>query len=109
MIVCVHLPRFALTVAAGGPEALAGRALAIAPTAGGAQRVGEVSGTAQAKGVMAGMGLGEALTRCPELVLVADDPLGVAKAWEAAVRALEGIGAGSALTAWRGCNTGRLG
>jgi protein ImuB len=39
------------------------------------------------------MGLGEALTRCPELVLVADDPLGVAKTWEMAVRALEGIGA----------------
>lgn len=93
MIVCVHLPRFRLTVASGGPEALAGRALAIAPTAGGAQRVGEVSGTAQARGVMAGMGLGEALTLCPELVLVADDPLGVAKTWEAAVRALEGIGA----------------
>jgi protein ImuB len=93
VIVCVHLPRFELTVAAGGPEALAGRALAIAPTAGGAQRVGEVSGTAQARGVIAGMGLGEALTRCPELVLVPDDPLGVAKTWEVAVRTLEGIGA----------------
>jgi protein ImuB len=92
VIVCVHLPRFRLTVAAGGAEALAGRALAIAPS-GDAQLVGEVSGTAQAKGVMAGMGLGEALARCPQLVLVPDDPVGVLRAWEAIARALEGIGA----------------
>ena len=92
-IVCVHLPRFALLVAAGGPEALAGRALAIAPYAGGAQALGEVSGTAQAQGVRAGMGLGEALTLCPKLVLVPGDPLAVASAWEVAARALEGIGA----------------
>jgi protein ImuB len=93
MIVCVHLPRFALTVAAGGPAALAGRALAIAPAASGAQRVGEVSGTAQAAGVSAGMGLGEALARCPTLTLVPEDPVGVAHSWERALRALEGIGA----------------
>ncbi len=92
MIVCLHLPRFQLVVAAGGPEELAGRALAIAPTTG-AQRVGEVSGTAQAKGVTAGMGLGEALARCPELVLVPEDPVGVTQTWEKTVRALEGIGA----------------
>lgn len=92
MIVCVHLPRFQLTVAAGGPEALAGRALALAPSDG-SQRVGEVSGTAQAAGVMAGMGLGEALARCPRLVLVPKDPVGVTQTWEASVRALEGIGA----------------
>jgi nucleotidyltransferase/DNA polymerase involved in DNA repair len=93
MIVCAHLPRFALSVAAGGPEALAGRALAIAPCGVGAQRVGEVSPTAQASGVAAGMGLGEALARCPALVLVPGDPVGVAQAWEQAMCALEGIGA----------------
>lgn len=92
MIVCVHLPRFRLTVAAGGPAALAGRALAIAPS-GGTQRVGEVSGTAQAAGVRAGMGLGEALARCPHLVLVPDDPVGVAHTWGTVACALEGIGA----------------
>jgi protein ImuB len=92
VIVCLHLPRFQLVVAAGGPEELAGRALAIAPTTG-AQRVGKVSGTAQAKGVTAGMGLGEALARCPELVLVPEDPVGVTQTWEKTVRALEGIGA----------------
>ena len=31
MVVCVYLPRFELVVAAGGPDALAGRALALAP------------------------------------------------------------------------------
>ena len=74
------------------PEALAGRALAIAPLAPD-QRVGEVSGAAEARGVSRGMALGEALARCPELVLVAADPLGVAQAWEEVVGALEWIGA----------------
>lgn len=92
MIACVHLPRFALIVAAGGARRLAGRALAITP-AGAAQQVGEVSPTAEAKGVQVGMRLGEALARCPELVLVPDDPVGVAQAWEMALVALEGIGA----------------
>lgn len=104
MIVCVHLPRFELAVAAGAssPEgdraevarqALAGRALAVAPLAGGEQRVGEVSGAAEARGVARGMALGEALARCPDLVLVPGDPVRVAAAWEGAVRALESIGA----------------
>lgn len=94
MVVCIHLPRFELVIAAGGPKALAGRALAIAPTPGGEARVGEVSGAAEACGVACGMVLGEALARCPGLELVPADPLGVAQVWEgAALRALEGIGA----------------
>jgi protein ImuB len=93
VIVCVHLPRFELVVAAGGPEALAGSALAIAPAPGGPARVGEVSGTAEGFGVAAGMALGEALARCPELRLVPGDPLGSSQVWERAARALEGIGA----------------
>jgi protein ImuB len=93
MVVCVHLPRFELIVAAGGAEALAGRALAIAPALGGEPRVGEVSGAAEGFGVTRGMALGEALARCPELRLVAGDPLGVAREWGRAARALEGIGA----------------
>jgi protein ImuB len=93
MVVCVYLPRFELVIAAGGPEALAGRALAIAPLPGAEARVGEASGAAEAFGVQAGMALGEALARCPELGLVAGDPLGVVRAWDAVARALEGIGA----------------
>src|SRR5271155_1492521 len=93
MVVCVHLPRFELVVAAGGPEALPGRAVAVAPLPGSEQRVGEVSGAAEARGVTRGMVLGEALARCPDLLLVSPDPMGVADTWETLMRALESIGA----------------
>ncbi len=97
MVVCVYLPRFELTVAAGG-EGLLGRALALAPRIGAdrpgsGQRIGEISGAAEARGVGAGMMLGEALVRCPELVLVPPDPLAVGDVWEAVLCGLEGIGA----------------
>jgi protein ImuB len=72
---------------------LAQRPLAIAPLPGEAQRVGEVSGAAEAFGVSPGMALGEALARAPRLVLVPADPLGVARAWETVAHVLEGIGA----------------
>jgi protein ImuB len=96
MIACVLIPRFELTVTAGGPAALAGRALALAPDGGnaGAGSIGEVSGAAEAFGVRSGMALGEALARCPELELVSADPVAVADAWEGVLGALEGIGAG---------------
>jgi protein ImuB len=93
MIVCVYLPRYELVIAAGGPQALAGHALALAPLPGSDQRVGEVSGAAEAHGVARGMAVGEALARCPDLVLVPADPVGVAEAWEATIAALESIGA----------------
>ncbi len=93
MVMCVYIPRFALTVVAGGAEALSGRELALAPMLGAQLRVGEVSGAAEAFGVSAGMPLGEALARCPKLGLIPADPLAVAQAWEEMVCALEGIGA----------------
>jgi protein ImuB len=103
MIVCVLLPRFELVVAAcppprgvGGFEALAGRAVALAPDGGsaaGRQPIGEASGAAQAFGVRAGMTLAEALARCPELELVSGDPIAVADAWERILRGLEDLGA----------------
>jgi protein ImuB len=95
MVACVLIPRFELVVAAGGLEALAGRAIAIAPEGGRGQGpIGEVSGAAQAFGVRSGMALAEALARAPELELLAADPVAVAAAWEATLRTLEGIGAG---------------
>jgi protein ImuB len=98
MIVCVHMPRLELRVAAGERssavrQALAGRALAVAPLPGGEQRVGEVSGAAEAVGVVRGMLLGEAIARAPDLILVPADPVKVAEVWEAHVRALEAVGA----------------
>jgi protein ImuB len=98
MVVCVYIPRFELVVAAGegarmARQTLTGRALALAPLVGAEQRVGEVSGAAEACGVARGMPLGEALARCPELVLVAPDPVRVAERWERLIEALESIGA----------------
>lgn len=93
MIACVHLPRFELVVAAGGSRALVGKPLAIAPAPGAAPRVGEVSGAAEGRGITPGMGLSEALARCPTLGLVPGDPLAAADAWEEVMRALESIGA----------------
>jgi protein ImuB len=93
MVVCVHLPRFELVLAAGGAQALVGRALAIAPPTGSDQRLGEVSGAAEAQGVRRGMTLGEALARCPDLALVPADPVGVDEAWQSMLDTLESIGA----------------
>jgi protein ImuB len=93
VIVCALLPRFELVVAAGGREGLLGEPAALAPEPGREQMVGEVSPAAEAFGVRRGMRLGEALARCPRLALVPPDPVGVADAWEAALLALEGIGA----------------
>jgi len=106
MVACVHLPRFELLVAAGegarvGSQTLRGRPLAVAPLVAGAERtggtgaagVGEVSQAAEAMGVRRGMALGEALARCPELVLLPPDPVRVAERWEEVLEALEAIGA----------------
>jgi len=104
LIVCVHIPRFALAVAAGGREALAAGPVALAPEAGREQLIGEASAAAEAHGVRAGLRLGEALARCPRLELVAPDPAGVADEWDRLLAALEGIGAavepGEAGLAW---------
>jgi protein ImuB len=93
MIVCVFIPRFELAVAAGGRQRLAAGPLALAPESGREQLIGEVSAAAEAYGVHAGLRLGEALARCPTLLLVPPDPAGVADEWERLLAALEGIGA----------------
>lgn len=101
MIACVYIPRFELTAAAEGAsvarQTLAGAALAVAPVVGtqsaAAGRLGEVSGAAEAHGVARGMLLGEALARCPDLVLLPGNPVRVASAWRESLAALESIGA----------------
>src|SRR3954454_22013185 len=106
-VVCVLIPRFTLTTALGGRNgariSLAGNAgssegstfgpIALAPEPDRAQVVGEVSGAAQALGIHPGMRLGEALARCPGLRLISPDPERAARAWEAVLARLEGIGA----------------
>jgi protein ImuB len=93
MIVCVLLPRFALTVAAGGRDVLTQGPAALAPEPGRDPVIGEASAAAEAYGVRAGMRLGEAMARCPELTLIAPDPVRVADAHERVVARLESIGA----------------
>ena len=97
-VACALLPRFALISALGGEGAEARRVIlrrpmALAPQPGGPAVIGEASGPAEAHGVRAGMRLGEALSRCPELALVAADPERAERAWEQVLRRLEGIGA----------------
>ena len=93
MVACALIPRLSLLAAAGGRAELLRQPVALAPEPGGAQVIGETSGPAEAFGVRAGMRLGEALARCPELVLAPPDPERAGASWEEALRSLEGIGA----------------
>lgn len=92
MVVCVLIPRFALLAALGDRRALLSEPVALAPAAGRGQVVGEVSAAAEAFGLVPGMRLGEALTRCPELRLVAPDPEGVRGLWHVVLDRIESIG-----------------
>ncbi|MEO8968247.1 MAG: hypothetical protein ABI355_11460 [Solirubrobacteraceae bacterium] len=93
MIVCVLIPRLALTTAVGERRELLQAPTALAPEPGTSQQVGEVSPAAEAFGVHPGMRLGEALSRCPQLTLVPPDPARVADHWERLLVRLESIGA----------------
>jgi protein ImuB len=93
MVVCVLYPRFELLAALGERRALLSEPVALAPEAGHEQVVGEVSAPAEAFGVVRGMRLGEAMSRCPELRLVPPDPAGTRELWSSALDRLEGLGA----------------
>jgi protein ImuB len=92
-VACVLVPRFSLLAAVGDREQLLRRPAALAPEPGGVQVLGDVNGGAEAYGVRAGLPLGEALARCPDLALIPPDPERAAESWERALRGLEGIGA----------------
>jgi protein ImuB len=93
MVVCVLYPRFELLAALGDRRALLSEPAALAPEAGREQVVGEVSAPAEAFGVVRGMRLGEAMSRCPALRLVPPDPEGVRSLWHTVLDRLEAIGA----------------
>jgi protein ImuB len=93
MVVCVLYPRFELLAALGDRRALLAEPAALAPEAGREQVVGEVSAPAEAFGVVRGMRLGEAMSRCPALRLVPPDPEAVRSLWHAVLDRLEAIGA----------------
>ena len=91
-VACALIPRFRLMAAVAEPRILK-RPAALAPEPGAAQLIGEVSAPAERFGLRPGMRMGEALSRCPELALVPPDPERAERAWEEALRRLEGIGA----------------
>jgi protein ImuB len=93
MIVCVLYPRFELLAALGDRRVLISEPAALAPEAGREQLVGEVSAPAEAYGIVRGMRLGEAMSRCPALRLVPPDPEGVRSLWNSVLDRVEGIGA----------------
>jgi protein ImuB len=92
-VASVLLPRLPLIAAAAGRRELLRAPAALAPEPGREGLVGEASGAAEAHGVRAGMRLGEALARCPDLVLVPPDPQRAEELWEEILRRLERIGA----------------
>lgn len=92
MVVCVLIPRFSLLAALGDRRVLAEEAVALGPEPGREQAIGEVSPRAETFGVAAGMRIGEALSRCPELRLVPPDPEGVRGLWEVVLGRIESIG-----------------
>ena len=93
MVVSVLYPRFALVAALPERDELLAGPVALAPEPGGVQVVGQVSAAAEAFGVSAGMRVGEALARCPELRLVPPDPERERAAWGRLLDRLETIGA----------------
>jgi protein ImuB len=93
MVVCALYPRFELLAALGDRRALISEPAALAPEAGREQVVGEVSAPAEAYGIVRGMRLGEAMSRCPALRLIPPDPEGVRLLWNTVLDRLEAIGA----------------
>jgi protein ImuB len=91
-VACALIPRFRL-IAAVSEGGILHRPAALAPEPGAAQLIGEVSEPAEKFGLRAGMRMGEALSRCPELALIPPDPEQAESSWEESLRRLEGIGA----------------
>ena len=94
MVACALIPRLSLASALGEKRReLLVKPVALAPEPGGPQVIGEASGAAEAFGIRAGMRIGEALSRCPALALIAPDPVRADAVWERSLRALEAFGA----------------
>ncbi|MFN8122801.1 MAG: hypothetical protein U0237_10265 [Thermoleophilia bacterium] len=93
MIVAVLLPRFPLLVAMLAARRPLDEPVALGPAPGAPQVVGPCTPAAWDRGVRPGLRVGEAMARCPELVLVTPDPDAVAEADERLLARLEDMGA----------------
>jgi protein ImuB len=92
MIVCLLIPGFDLRAALRERPELALRPAALGPVPGEEPLLGPVTAAAEAVGVDPGMRLGEALSLCPELVLVEQDPARAEREWELLLKRLEDSG-----------------
>src|SRR2546421_9903604 len=89
MIACLLIPGFELRAALQERPALALRPAALGPAAGEEHLLGPVTAAAEAAGVQPGMRLGEALSLCPDLALVEQDPATAEHEWEELLKRLE--------------------
>src|SRR5437762_3169759 len=92
MIACLLIPGFELRAALRERPALALRPAALGPAAGEEPLLGPVTAAAEAAGVQPGMRLGEALSLCPDLALVEQDPATAEHEWEELLKRLEDSG-----------------
>ena len=92
MIACLLIPGFELRAALRERPALALRPAALGPAAGEEPLLGPVTAAAEAAGVQPGMRLGEALSLCPDLALVEQDPATAEHEWEQLLKRLENSG-----------------
>src|SRR5918994_4361691 len=92
MVACLLIPGFALRAALRARPGLALRPAALSPRPGEEPLLGPVTAAAEALGVRPRMRMGEALSMCPQLVLVEQDPSATEQEWEGVLRRLEDAG-----------------
>src|ERR671928_2090138 len=92
MIACLLIPGFELRAALRKQPGLSLRPAALGPAPGEEPLLGPVTAAAEAVGVQPGMRMGEALSLCPNLALVDQDPAAVEHEWEQLLKRLEDSG-----------------
>src|SRR5919204_664476 len=92
MIACLLIPGFELRAALRERTGLALKPAALGPAPGEEPLLGPVTSAAEAAGVRPGMRMGEALSLCPDLALVEQDPSAAEQEWEALLKRLEHCG-----------------
>src|SRR2546429_3805820 len=88
VIACLLIPGFELRAALRECPALALRPAALGPAAGEEPLLGPVTAAAEAAGVQPEMRLGEALSLCPHLALVQQDPATAEHGWKQLLKRL---------------------
>jgi nucleotidyltransferase/DNA polymerase involved in DNA repair len=92
MIACLLIPGFELRAALRERTGLALKPAALGPAPGEEPLLGPVTSAAEAAGVRPGMRMGEALSLCPDLALVEQDPAAAELEWEQLLKRLEDSG-----------------